>query len=244
MVKPPCLLPLTSLSFPSLSSPLLSDHAWSLCMTVCITSWPCYSLPTPAASKWFHVHLDNRLNCYINGLNSFQHYPNVHEPLLDFSLALLRSVIWPSLGAVHTSHIDVIFRLKMQYIADSCAQLFHIHYLYAVTFVNQLQSLIKAQSSGLIDKFVFKSHKTLSVALIVFSHLVLSWLIHTSFPLLPQELNLASLQLLDSFSGAKLIPVFLLCSVSLMCPDLTFLWLSLPCCPSQRSRFSFTPVGA
>lgn len=130
MVKPPCLLPLTSLSFPSLSSPLLSDHAWSLCMTVCITSWPCYSLPTPAASKWFHVHLDNRLNCYINGLNSFQHYPNVHEPLLDFSLALLRSVIWPSLGAVHTSHIDVIFRLKMQYIADSCAQHCFIYIIF------------------------------------------------------------------------------------------------------------------
>lgn len=75
-------------------------------------------------------------------------------------------------------------------------------------------------------------------------HLVLSWLIHTSFSLLSQELSLASLQLSDSFSGAKLLPVFFLCSVSSMCPDPTFLWLSLPCSPSQSSRFShWTGLG-
>lgn len=43
----------------------------------------------------------------------------------------------------------------MQCTTDSYAQQFHVHYHYAITFVNQIYSLIKAQKSGLFDKFAY-----------------------------------------------------------------------------------------
>lgn len=87
-LKLPHLLLLTSSTFPRWSSPLLSEHAQSLCLSSSLSS----ALPVIASPSYYHqwirVHLGRRLNCYINGFSGFQHLPNLHEPLLDSSLAL------------------------------------------------------------------------------------------------------------------------------------------------------------
>lgn len=139
-----------------------------------------------------------------------------------------------------------IFRLKMQCTTDSYAQQFHVYYHYAITFVNQIYSLIKAQKSDLFDKFAYSYCKAMSLALIVFFPLILSWLnpiqAFLYFPwkwAKPNQPAVTGLVL-----WRKITTSLLLCSVPLLCPDPTFLWLSLPWPPSQNSTSSFAPGEA